>query len=112
MTNTTTVYPSPESHSDTPDGIRSFTAPELRALNQAIQISAETLRAAALLMGGMIEHHAVCNCPDNNPNHNALVLVIPEPYLSAYQKYLPDFMTAIMLEVDNQTSHNAQNKGA
>lgn len=81
-------------------GARDFSQPERRAIDDVIAHHAAGLRACAHLLEGMIEHHSTCDCGENDPTHDALVLVIPEPYLSAYKKHLPDFMTAINLEVE------------
>lgn len=102
MTKVNTGLLSPYASRSEESGTRAFNPNERRVLDRVVERNAHDLRRVANLLGGLIEHYSECDCGQENSDHDALILVIPEPYLSAYRKHWPEFQTALNLEVEAQ----------
>lgn len=97
------TVPFPPESQDTAPGTRALTTPQRQMLDGLIEEHAHQLRGISHALGGMIEHYSECACEQEDPNHDALVLVIPEPYLSAYKKHWPKFRQTIEQEVSQSS---------
>lgn len=88
-------------------GARVLSPRDRDELDLFIAHRADDLRRCAVTLGGMVEHYADCQCGEDNPNHNALVLVIPEPYLSRFAALWPEFRERIEAAVPQDPTPEA-----
>lgn len=74
-----------------------LTPEEKHAINELTAHCADNLRSIAVALGGMVEHHSECGCPIP---HDALILAIPEPYLTHFKQLWP----AMRDEIDQRVA--------
>lgn len=79
-------------------GAFSLTTAERNELQEHLGDVANELRQLTLSLGGIVEHHSACDCGESDPAHDALVIGVPQPYLTHYRRHWPAFRALIDAE--------------